>query len=97
MECIVSIAIISIISVSFFKMSTNFAERMHYMSGRSEEIKLEYQDVLIVRSSNNNEITSEIKNKLNFGDKFTLVLENTGEREVWKYEGKYMETYKMFE
>ncbi|AKL96219.1 type II secretory pathway, pseudopilin PulG [Clostridium aceticum] len=97
-ECVVSIVIISIISVVMFKFSTNFSERMHDMSVRSEAIKIEYQDVLKVRTSYSNESPNVIKDKLNFSSKFYIVPEmTTAEREVWKYEGQYMETYKMFE
>lgn len=97
-EALISVVVISIISVTLFKFYLNYGERMHDMSLRSEAIKIEYQDVLTVRASESKDKPETVKNKLNFGSKFYNVKDmTTSEREVWIYEGKYMQTYKMFD
>ena len=81
-----------------FNFSITFSERMNDMSVRADAIKIEYQDILKIRSSNSGDNPDFIKDKLNFSSKFYIVPEmTTVEREVWIYDGIYMETYKMFE
>lgn len=95
-EVMISIVIISIIAVMLSKFYSNFDKRMHDMDNRSQLINEEYQDILIVRTTNKTESPLVIKDKLNYKDNLQLVEKST-KREVWLYEGKYIQTHKMFE
>lgn len=88
-EVMICTVILSIMTVALISFSNEVSVSMNKNKARTESIMKEYDDILKVRGSEKSDVI------LNNQDRFTLV-EETGQWQLWKYDGIYFKTSKLY-